>query len=704
MVLFQRKYSFGLVTINFSKLHILLLLTGCLWGLSVPVDAQSRRAYIRAGDKAVSDKDYGTAVQHYAKALERKSDDHQVMWKYAECARMLNAFSYAEKMYLELAAVEKFASSTPLLDFRLGEVLKNQGKYTAAVEAFERFLPVAAEAGPDFPDRVRVETATCRWAQANLVDTTRVRVTNLGKKINSPYSDFAPFIAGDTMFFSSYRFNIRGDKSKPRKKTTKVMFSVREGRARELTRGFPATDTAHVAHATFTADGHFLLLTLCKNRNASDIRCELWLAVQDIRKRWGAPFRLPEPVNLPGFTTTHPALGYDSLTEQLNLWFSSDRPGGQGGLDIWQVPLDTIWFCPCNVPVDSRKPMRMPRFETPPENLVAINTPGNEITPYFHATTRTLYFSSDHYTEGYGGYDIFRTKLEGPTPGIPQNAGPGLNTSYNDLYFVLRPDSKSGYLSSNRPGSEYLDVVNKACCNDIYKVQYPLPEEPPVLAETPPVQPRTRIDRPMIPIEQLQQREPEAPPVLADFVGLPLYFDNDEPDKRTRRTRTRKSYVETVLAYLDRQEEYREKFAAGLNGSSQEAAEEAIDIFFEQEVRAGYERLDQLCELLVTRLNNGEPVEVVIKGFTSPRAQSDYNLALGKRRISSVRNHFEAYHDGVLKPFIASGQLTISEASFGETTARSGISDALDDERNSVYNPDAARERRVEIVEIRENQ
>ncbi len=102
------------------------------------------------------------------------------------------------------------------------------------------------------------------------------------------------------------------------------------------------------------------------------------------------------------------------------------------------------------------------------------------------------------------------------------------------------------------------------------------------------------------------------------------------------------------------------------------------------------------------RLKNNEEVEVIIKGFTSPRAQSDYNVNLGKRRISSVRNQFEKYADGVLKPYIDSGKLRITEASFGETTARAGISDNLDDERNSGYHPDASRERRVEIVEIRE--
>ncbi len=690
-------------TIRQFRWVCLTLFLGLLWTAGTAL-GQSRRAYERAGDDAFEKKDYAAAIQHYGTALERKSDDSGLIWKYAECARNIYAFPLAEKMYRQLAASEKHQKAYPLLYYRLGEVLKNQGKYGEAVAEFERFSAAPPAAEPEYADRARIELATCRWAMQQGPDTSGVKVENAGKGINSPYSDFAPFISGDTLYFSSYRFDKRGDKSKPRQKRTKVLFSVRNGRAREVSRGYPGSDTVHVAHTALTADGHFLFFTLCKNQNASDIRCELWLTVQDIRKRWSAPFRLPAPVNLPGYTTTHPSIAYDSLSEQLNLWFVSDRPGGKGGLDIWQLPLDTIWFCPCSVPVDSRKPLRPLRFDSEPVNVTDVNTPANDVTPFFHEPTQTLYFSSDG-LPGFGGYDIFRSKREASAFSPPENAGPGLNTSYNDLYYVLRPDGKSGYLSSNRPGSQYLDVANKACCNDLYTVRYPEPDQqqpaPPISAAP---TPQRQIERPKIPIEELQPREPEKPPVLADFVGLVLYFDNDEPDKRTRRTKTRKSYMETVRAYLDRQDEYRESFAKGLNGAKREAAEAQIDDFFDNEVRRGYERLDQLCELLLGRLQQGEPVEVIIKGFTSPRAESDYNLALGKRRISSVRNHFEAYADGILKTYLESGKLRVSEASFGETTARAGISDDLRDERNSIYHPDAARERRVEIVEIREKQ
>lgn len=674
------------------------LLALCLLGFWGGAAAQSRRAYERAGDVEIEQKNYGAAIQQYANALARKADDPELLWKYAECARQLNAFPLAEKTYRQLAAANNARRLNPLLHYRLAEVLKNQGRYTEAVTAYTQFL--AGQPAAPRADQARVQIEICQWANQQAAASPEVEVKNAGKYVNSPYSDFAPFINGDTLYFSSYRFDKRGARGQPKTKLTKVMYSIGNGRARELTRGFPSTDTAHVAHTAFTPDGHFLFVTLCKNLNVSDIRCELWLAIKDIRGRWGDPVRLPEPLNQTGATTTQPSVAYDPLTEQLYLWFASDRPGGKGKLDIWYTPLDTIWFCPCNVPINSRKPPRLPQFEAP-VNLSEVNTPENEVTPFFFAPTQTLYFSSDG-GKGFGGYDIFRSKQDSAGFSAPENAGPGLNTSYNDLYFVLRPDGKQGYLSSNRPGSQYLDEANKACCNDLFTVRYPDPTPPsPPLAEVPPPTPRTPVARPMIPIERLQEPEP---PKLADFVGLPLYFDNDEPDKRTRKSTTHKNYVETVQAYLDRQAEYRERFSAGLNEAGRETAEEQIDVFFDNEVRRGYERLDQLCELLLARLQNGEPVEVIIKGFTSPRAESDYNLALGKRRISSVRNYFDAYNDGALSPFIAAGKLKISEASFGETTARAGVSDNLRDERNSIYHPDAARERRVEIVEIRENQ
>ena len=690
-------------TDHYFDMRALRFLIFGLFFLPAVLSGQSLRAYEKAGDEAFKRKDYGAAVQHYATVLKRDVHNTGVFWKYAECAHLFYALPEAEKSYLAVEADEKKRGDFPLLYYRLGEVKKAQGDYPNALKYFEQFLEVPAKADPVFVDKAKSEVEHCRWALTEMTKTPEWTIAHPGKEINSPYSDFGAVPRGDTIFYSSYRFDKKGDKSVPKRKTTKLLTSIGGKRSKEAGRGFPAGDSTHVAHLTFTAEGVFMFYTLCKNVNETDIRCEIWMMVKDIRGRWSKPARLPETVNMPGYTATQPNVGVDTVTKQPYLYFASDRPGGKGKMDLWQVPLDTLWFCPCNKPVNGQKPLRLPTFK-PPVNLTAINTAENDATPFFHTPAQTLYFSSEGGC-GFGGYDIFKSAYTSGRYNAPENAGYGLNSSYNDLYFSLKPDGDYGYLSSNRPGSFYLDESNKACCNDIFTAERIKPKElTPPAGNVPGVAGKVPgTDRPIStrPIPQLPTPEDE-PNELQDFVGLPLYFDNDEPDKRTQRTFTKKSYDETVFPYLERQEEYREKFAEGLNGVKREEAENLIDIFFDYEVRRGYERLTQLCELLQTRLQDKETVEVIIKGFTSPRAQSDYNINLGKRRISSVRNQFEKYDGGALKPYIDSGQLKISEASFGETTVRTGISDKLEDERNSVYHPDASRERRVEIVEIRE--
>lgn len=677
-----------------------ILLIALLFIVSI-VSAQSVRSYERAGDDAFKKKDYGAAIQQYATILKRDAGNTAVLWKYAECARIFYAFPEAEKAYLKVADAKKQRKSYPLLSFRLGEVKKGEGDYTAAIGFFETFLAEKPKGQDAFMEQAGKEIESCRLAQSLTSVSPKVDIKHLGKEINSPFSDFAPVVVGDTLFFSSYRFDKKSDRSKPKGKITKVMISARGGRAREPGRGFPATDTAHIAHTAFSPDGHYVFFTICKNINASDIRCELWLTVIDRRNHWLPPVRLPEPVNKAGYTTTQPNIAYDQKAQGPVLWFASDRPGGQGKLDIWYLPLDTVFFCPCSLPLPGKKIPRLPKFGEP-IHATAVNTPGNDGTPFFHAPTQELYFSSDG-LPGLGGYDIFESKKTGDSLYMPVNLGSGINTSYNDLYFYLRPDGLNGYLSSNRPGSFYLDEGNKTCCNDLYSFTLPKPEKPPVVQNKDSIptlvqkNPVPRSDTPFV------QPIPD-PPKLQDFVGLPLYFDNDEPDKRTNRTSTKKSYEESVEAYLARQAEYRDRFSKGLNGAAGDAAETLIDDFFENEVRRGYDRLGQLCDLLLTRLQKGEHIDVIIKGFTSPRARSEYNLNLGKRRISSVRNQFDTFADAALLPFIQSGQLKVLETSFGETVARSGISDDLKDERNSIYHPDAARERRVEIVEIREKE
>ncbi|HLP95581.1 MAG TPA: tetratricopeptide repeat protein [Saprospiraceae bacterium] len=676
--------------------HVLLIAATLFVFHQVP--AQSLRSYVRAGDEAFRNKNYAAALQLYGDVLKRQSSDLNLWWKYGESARMFQAWQEAQRSYEKIAAQPKHLEKHPLVHYRIAEVQKSLGHYDEAIRYFEKFLEEQpGKADPKYFELAKEEIAFCQNAKIIAASPAMAEVKHPGKEINSAWNEFAPTIVGDTLFYASNRFDKKGDRGKQKQKMNKVMLASKGGRGREPGRGFPSIDTAHIAHTAFSPDGHYVFYTVCKDIGAVDKRCELWLTAIDRRNRWLPGIRLPEPINLPGYTTTQPNIGYDKQMEGPVLWFASDRPGGKGKMDLWSVPLDTNFFCPCNLPLPGKKMTYLPDFETP-VNAEALNTPENDGTPYFHKPTQRLYFSSDG-RMGLGGYDVyFADKHEGHHA-LPENAGPGINTSFNDLYFFLKEDGQSGYLSSNRPGSFYLDEKSKTTCHDIFSfVMKPAVSPPPS---------KDSLPEPMV----SKQPDPEPPvvpvletprsPTLADFQGLPLYFDNDEPDKRTRRTSTQKSYEETVRSYLERQDEYRTQFSKNLKATDAELAEQQVDDFFEDNIRKGFERLSLMTEVIAENLAKGEKLEVLIKGFTSPRAETDYNLNLGKRRISSVRNHFESWSDGQLKPYLQSGQLIITETSFGETTAKSGISDRLNDERNSIYHPDAARERRVEIVEVR---
>lgn len=129
------------------------------------------------------------------------------------------------------------------------------------------------------------------------------------------------------------------------------------------------------------------------------------------------------------FSTGHPALSADGRT----LYFASDRPGGHGGTDLWMsTDNGTGW--------------------TEPVNLgPTVNTPGNELFPTINGNT--LYFASTAH-ENMGGLDIFSTTVQHERWTEPENLGYPMNTPHDDFAFVMEAGGNSGYLSSDRSGSD----------------------------------------------------------------------------------------------------------------------------------------------------------------------------------------------------------------------------------------------------------
>lgn len=645
------------------RLYLLILVALCSQDLS----AQSLKAFEKAGDKAFAAKDYYTAYSYYFNAGQKAPEEIRLWYKQADAARNFNAYELAEDLFEKVVAADT-AQRFPLAWFRLGQLRKVAGNYSEAIAAFSSFL---AEQPEDnyLSLWAKEEIEACKWAlSAASPEDLTIRVEHLDKRINTPYSEFGPLPLGDTLYYSSYRYEFSEDKHRPKRKLSKLLQSINLSRGRLVPRGFNIADK-HTAHATISPDAQRFYFTVCEYVSGSDIRCQIYYREKDRRGRWK---REPKPmesnINVPGYTTTQPSIGFDSVLQKQVLYFVSDRPGGKGKLDIWFTVLEEDKFAE-------------------PVNLEQVNTPENEITPFFDDRNQVLYFSSERHP-GLGGYDIFRIE-KAENWGNIENLGPPVNSSFNDLYYAPSENGNTAWLTSNRPGSFYLDPNNKACCYDLWQVFYEEKKDSTTTETAPPPPPPVVTE------------EPELPSTLEEFLPLKLYFDNDEPDRRTRRRTTRKTYVSTFDKYYQRKSEYIRRFTEGMDEEAASDAALAIEAFFDEELKKGMDHLNRFSEILLQRLENGDTVEIVLKGFTSPRAETDYNDRLAQRRISCVRNQFQQWRDGIFEKYLNSGQLIISEAPFGETMVSAPVSDDLKDERNSIYSVEASRERRVEIVEVK---
>lgn len=684
-----------------KKIFLFILFTSLLGGAA----AQTKAAFIRAGETAMRKQDFFSAMNYFEEALEFPGSETAIRYQYGEAARQFFAYDLAIRQY-QLVLLDKKADRFPLTEFWLALAYQSTGQYQKAVEGFSNFIENSSN--QIYKDRAVSARRDCEWALSMVRNPHDLEVIHLDKKVNTPYSEFGAVQRGDTLYYSSYRYQMTRDQNIPRRRTTKVLTQTGTAKGRPITHKFNENDKL-TAHTSLTPDGQRIYYTLCQYTDEVNIRCQIYYRDMGKRKRWGSAQKLPDAINQEGFTATHPAWGIDPDTQKPVLYFSSDRPGGKGGMDIYQVKITDNGF-------------------GTPVNLTTINTGEDEITPFYHQKSQSLFFSSTGY-QSLGGHDIYQSNHDGEEWKVPRHTGYPLNSSYNDIYFTLSADSTLAYISSNRSGSYYLEEKNKACCNDIFmvKINPPLPAVPAVqekdttplvmippvvptledtnqIVSTPPVVfPPEKPVRPSIPSTP-SIKPPVAsipPPVtttvdietLKSVLPLPLYFHNDQPDARSYLETTTTSYQTTYDDYVQRRDEYLDAVS--------DADRERVREFFEQDLENGYAVFLEFLEGVKGQLENGKKITLTLQGFTSPRAQSGYNLALGKRRTAAIINFLRDYQRGILNPYLNRGQLNISEKTFGETTAPATVSDLLDDRINSIYVPAAARERRVELVDIR---
>ncbi len=598
---------------------------------------------------------------------------YDIVWKAAKSYRLDN--DYIKSAYYYKILVDNAAKDYPDAVFYLGKMEKSNEEYVRAQYYFNLYYQNHKDDKEQNEKvlRAKQEIRYCEYAWRMLRNPTGVTIQTFDGKINTVNSEFAPFILGDSILYFS---SIRPAKDNPEVYRSKIYYSyIREGvfsdeKVFDSIINMPGYD---VSNPFVTSDGRTIYFSAMEidYQSESHIYRSYFDTVND---SWTKPDLLPETINITGHNSIHPSVADLGNNIRVLLW-SSNRPEGEGGYDLWFSPLfeDGSFGIVRNVGRPIFSNLRFREFH---DTVSVINTGGNEITPFYNHYDSTLYFSSDRIM-GMGGYDIFAVKGNFQKWDTVLNLGYPVNTAQNDFYYKIFNEAGFAFLTSNRKGSPA--VRHHSCCNALYYYEIEkIIEEEEITEEK--IELITEQTKLLVPIE--------------------LYFDNDQPVPRSWDTVTDLTYSETFYAYLSRLDEFRAGYSRGLSRAESQAAIDTINRFFADLVEENYYKLLEFTKLTQELLKEGQTIEITIKGFTSPLNVAEYNINLSKRRISSLVNYFYEFDDGFFIEFIESGQMSFEFVAYGEALADASVSADPTDLRSAVYSPAASRERRIEIIAV----
>lgn len=640
----------------------------CLCISSIEVQGQDIKSLIFSGDRAFDQGNYFGSSYFYEKVLEEISEHHQVRYKLAEAYRLDNFYSKAADNYLIIT--ENHLNKYPLAEFYLAQMLKNQAQYLEAQYYFRNYYIAHKERKNYYSLKAEREILACEKALKLIYNPVGVRIIHPTSFLNTVYGDYGlDGSLNDKMYLAS----IRPTAPDSRLFTSSIYeldFSASESPESRPLDTFINRPGEDQANPFFDAKSGYLYFCSYNAEGKSDI-------YRGRRSQGGFTRKLeclPPHVNFPQANELHPSVCHiDSLTSYL--LFTSDRQGGEGGYDLYFCRLDKS--STGKVRNLGRPVLKDDKFSFLTDTTSNINTPGNEVTAFYHPTDSSLYFSSDWYL-GMGGYDIFKTKGDFKEWDSVQNIGYPINTPQNDLYYRIDRSDSIASLTSNR--EEALAVKHQSCCNDIF--YYSLPEKP-----------KTEKELHVAKVKHMTK-------IAKELIPITLYFDNDHPDPNTTDTVTEVKYIESYHQYISEKDRYLDAFTRGLKGKEESAAKDSIHDFFNNHVKIEFQKMQKFLILCETLLEEGQEVIITIKGYTSPLNTTEYNENLAKRRISSLINYINSYKTHTFSKYIESGQLRLQRMPFGETRVTKGISDDPNDPRNSIYNPIAAKERKIQVIAV----
>ncbi|MBO4612258.1 MAG: OmpA family protein [Bacteroidaceae bacterium] len=577
---------------------IFLYLSALLLGLSSCGADQN----IKKGDAHFAIGEYYAAATEYKKGYSRtsikdKEKRGERAWKMAECYRRINFTAKAIGSY-QNAIRYGYADSMAVL--RLAQMQHRNADYKNAAKSYEHFL--------DFiPNDERAKRGLQSCVQAPLWKKKETLYTVKKEPIlNSRRTDFCPVLYGDEwdqLYLSSTRPQAAGNEMSDitgmkagdlflAKKDEKGKWQQPEAFESEVNSEYDE------GACCFSPDGKTMYFTRCAHDPSYPRYAQIYTS-QRSDASWGKPTLLQISKDTLS-SYAHPAVSPDGRW----LYFTSDMPGGLGGLDIWRIAITEGGLGGV-------------------ENLgEPINSEGDEMFPVFRPNG-DLYFSSDGHV-GMGGLDLFCAKQDSDEVWTVENLKVPMNSSGDDFGMTFEGLHNRGFFSSNRGDARGWDHIFSFECPEVIQI---------------------------VKGWVYEKDGYELPQALVYMVGndgtnLKLSVRGDGSFEQEIKPNVDYLFLGTCKGYLNHKEELRidtssvsREFVLQFPLGSITAPVLVRNVFYEFDSAELTPNSTQALDSLVDLLNENPNITIELASHCDYRGPDEYNERLSQRRAESVVNY-----------------------------------------------------------------
>ena len=384
---------------------------------------------IRSGDKIYSKYrkkkgidviKYRRALDYYNEAQSFNPNNAVLNAKIADCNYNIYEPVFAAKHGLKAYELDS-AAFYKILFFK-AYALHQENQFDEAIQYYQAFENSSAATGKEKADAAQ-KIKECEAGKILSKAETNCFIDNMGTAVNSSFDDYHAVILNDNsgLYFTTRRKQEKQAYAVDGKLKETILISKKKENdsysAAELCDNkFKEFESLH----SISKNGKYAILYNSKKGG------DLYEMKMDGKKWKVKPIKA---INT-SYHETSASLSANGDT----LYFCSDRKKGFGGYDIYM-----------SVRNDKGKLSK-------PKNIGdVINTSSDEISVFICPQGNNLYFSSKGH-QTMGGFDILKTSLENGAWKQPENMGFPINSAFDDVYFSISDDGKSGYLSSNKAG------------------------------------------------------------------------------------------------------------------------------------------------------------------------------------------------------------------------------------------------------------